>query len=92
MGLRLNEQLQLEQVRSPLLDIEVRVKVNDLETALGPEEIATLADLGPRFDVRDVGSIPVIRAENVNLNYLQLTLRQPVTPEADRRSPVADDR
>ncbi len=34
IGLRLNEKLQLERTRSPLLDVEVKVDVNDLEYPL----------------------------------------------------------
>ncbi len=77
MGLRLNEQLQIEPVRSPLLDVEIRVDVNDLEVSPDTQQIQTLADLGPRFAVDDVGTIPVIRAEVINQNYLQLVLRLP---------------
>lgn len=79
IGLRLNEQLQIEPVRSPLLDIEVRVDINDLEYP--PEmdvlNLKTLADLGPRFKTEDIGSIPVKRAELVGQRYVQLLLRLP---------------
>ncbi|WP_420629633.1 C2 family cysteine protease [Candidatus Leptofilum sp.] len=77
MGLRLNEKLQIEPVRSPLLDVEVKVDVSDLEVTLDTEQIHKLADLGPRFAVEDVGTIPVVRAEVANLNYLHLVLRLP---------------
>jgi hypothetical protein len=77
MGLRLNDRLQLEQVRSPLLDVEIRLDINDLEASLDTLQIRKLADLGPRFAVDDVGSIPVTRAEIGSLNYLHLTLRLP---------------
>jgi hypothetical protein len=77
IGLRLNEKLQIEPVRSPLLDVEVRVDVNDLEVPIDGLDIRFLADLGPRFDTRDVGTIEVRHAEIVNQRFLQLTLRLP---------------
>ncbi len=77
MGLRLNEKLQIEPVRSPLLDVEIKVDVSDLEVSVDTQQIQKLADLGPRFAVDDVGTIPVVRAEIANLNYLHLVLRLP---------------
>lgn len=75
-GLRLNEKLKLEQIRSPLLDIEVKVDVNDLEYPLEDyQSIKRLSDLGSRFNTKDVGNIEVYRAEVINQRYLQLTLR-----------------
>ncbi|MCL4799048.1 MAG: hypothetical protein KJ025_05630 [Burkholderiales bacterium] len=76
-GLKLNEKLQLERVRSPLLDIEPTADVNDLESpdAL-PAEIRKLADLRERYQTSDVGSIAVHRAEIAG-QQLFLTLRLP---------------
>jgi len=77
-GLRLNDKLELEQVRSPLLDVEVRVEVNDLETKeLDVANLRTLADLRPYFRAMDVGAIEIRRAEVTSLRYLQLSLRLP---------------
>jgi hypothetical protein len=89
-GLRLTDQMILEQVRSPLLDVEMRVSVNDLEDplAIGVEEIRTLADLGPRFEARDVGAIPVVRAENDGPQHLRLTLRMPERERLQRLARV----
>lgn len=76
-GLRLNERLELEPVRSPLLDVELKVEVSDLEFPLTLENIARLADLGPRFNTDDIGGIAVKHAEVVGQRYLQLTVRLP---------------
>ncbi|MCL4879221.1 MAG: hypothetical protein KJ064_21370 [Anaerolineae bacterium] len=76
-GLRLNERLELVPVRSPLLDVELKVDVSDLEFPLTLENIARLADLGPRFNTDDVGGIEVKHAEVVGQRYLQLTVRLP---------------
>lgn len=77
IGLRLNEKLQLEQVRSPLLDVEVRVDVNDLEMPIEALDIQFLRDLGPRFNTDDVGGIAVQSAEMEGGRYLRLRLRLP---------------
>lgn len=76
-GLKLNNKLELVLERSPLLDVEINLDINDLDNPLTSLEINKLADLGPRFDVKDVGSIEVTRAELVRQQYLQLTLRLP---------------
>ncbi len=75
-GLKLNN-LELVLERSPLLDVEINLDINDLDNPLTSLEIKKLADLGPRFDVKDVGSIEVTHAELVRQQYLQLTLRLP---------------
>src|SRR5207249_2735541 len=54
MGLRLNENLDIVPERSPLLDIEVAVGTNDLDSTVGMETIRTLGDLGSRFHTSDV--------------------------------------
>lgn len=79
IGLRLNEQLQIEPVRSPLLDIEVRVDINDLEYPPDMDvlNLKTLTDLGPRFNTEDIGGIPVMRAEIAGQRYMKLWLRLP---------------
>ena len=85
-GFRLNENMQLEPARSPLLDIEVKVDVNDLEVPIDSvSNIERLADLGPRYNAAHVGTIPVHRAELVG-NQLVLTLR---LPERDRLQKLA---
>ncbi|MDZ7268877.1 MAG: C2 family cysteine protease [candidate division KSB1 bacterium] len=78
-GLRLDANLQLQPVRSPLLDIEVRVDLNDLEHPLEPDlsAIKTLADLGPHFDTNEIGRIAVQRAELVGQHQIMLRLRLP---------------
>jgi hypothetical protein len=76
-GLRLDEKMNLVQERSPLLDIEVAVDVNDLDLPfeLDNLDIKRLGDLAGRFDVKDVGTIEVQRAQIVGRNNLQLTVR-----------------
>ncbi len=87
MGLRLNSKLQLEPVRSPVLDVELRLDVNDLEHPLELEflSVRKLADLGPPFNVDDIGGIEVRRAELVGQRYLELTLQLPANPRIGPR-------
>jgi len=86
-GLRLNKNFQLEQVRSPLLDVELKVDINDLEGGLDMEgAIEKLADLGPRFQTDDVGGIVVKRAEVVGQRYLTLVVE---LPDRDRLQRLA---
>lgn len=80
-GLQLNRNMQLEPVRSPLLDIEVRLDINDFEQPIDALDIRTLADLGPRFNTEDIGKIEVQHAEMEGSRYLRLMLR---LPERDR--------
>jgi len=76
-GFRLNEQMALEPIRVPLLDVEVTVDANDLEVPLDTVDgIEHLADLGPRYKVEEVGSIPVQRAEVIG-SQLHLALQLP---------------
>lgn len=83
-GLRLTEDLKVVPQRSPLLDVTLSVDVSDIDQA--PDaEIWRLADLGPRFRVHDVGSIPVASVRRVP-GRLELTLRE---PEADRLQRLA---
>ncbi|MBI1282109.1 MAG: hypothetical protein GC179_28540 [Anaerolineaceae bacterium] len=76
-GLKLNSKLELVPERSPLLDVEINLDINDLENPLTSLDIKKLADLGPRFNVKDVGTIEVTSAELVRQQYLQLTVRLP---------------
>jgi hypothetical protein len=76
-GLKLNSKLELVPERSPLLDVELNLDLNDLENPLTNLEIKKLADLGPRFNTKDIGSIEVTSAELVHQQYLQLMLRLP---------------
>jgi hypothetical protein len=90
VGLQLNEKLQLEPVRSPLLDLELQLDTNDLEDALSldPSQIAKLGDLGPRLQVEDVGTIEVKRAEMVGDYFMKLTIRKPESDRLQRLSRV----
>ena len=90
LGLRLNDKLELEPVRSPLLDVELTVDANDLEDSLMLDtgHIKTLSDLGPWFQVEDVGNIEVRRAELTDHHYLQLTVRLPEKERLQRLARV----
>jgi Calpain family cysteine protease len=77
MGLRVSKNNKLERVRSPLLDVNVRVDVNDLESSIDAFDIKFLRDLSPRFNVKDVGDIPVHSVEMEGQRYLRLKLRVP---------------
>lgn len=76
-GFRINNELQLEPARTSLLDIKINTDANDLDVPLNTvAAIERLADLGPRYRVNEVASIPVQRAEVVG-NQLRLVLRLP---------------
>jgi hypothetical protein len=77
MGLKLTKNHRLERVRSPLLDVEVRLGVNDLDTPLDTLGIKYLRDLGSRYDTKNIGSIPVFSANLEGQRYLRLRLRLP---------------
>ncbi|WP_322748972.1 MULTISPECIES: C2 family cysteine protease [unclassified Frankia] len=81
-GLQLDSNLRLQQVRSPLLDSETVVHVNDLELSVDlTQGLEVLGDLGAKFGTDDISGIPVLRAESGPGNRLLLTLR---VPEKDR--------
>lgn len=75
-GLELNEKLELQPKRSPLLDLQLDLDANDLEdpTPIEFEKISKLADLAPKLKVEDIGQLKVKRAASVNKRNLQLTL------------------
>ena len=76
-GFKLDDELRLVPTRCPLLDVEIAVPANDLETPLDSiDMIRKLANLGPRYRVDNVGPIPVVHAEVVG-NQIRLTVRLP---------------
>jgi hypothetical protein len=79
LGMRLDAQGRIEQVRSPLLDVEFKDDITDLEDPEynAPLEIRTLADLGPRYQVADIGTIPVLHFEEAGRHHLRLVIRTP---------------
>jgi Calpain family cysteine protease len=86
LGFRLNEKLQVVPERSPLLDVEVKLDLSDLEVPFDAiSKIERLSDLGPRYHAPHVGTIPVERAEIVR-NHIILTLR---LPDRDRLQTLA---
>lgn len=85
-GFRLDERRQLVPERSPLLDVELKLDLSDLEVPFDAiSRIERLSDLGPRYNVAHVGTIPVEHAEIVR-NTIVLTLR---LPERDRLQRLA---
>jgi len=88
IGLRLTKDFKLERVRSPLLDVEIRLDLNDLETPLESPDIKYLRDLGPRFNAKDIGGIPVLSAQTEGQRYLVLKLRLPEPERWERLAQV----
>lgn len=77
-GLRLNERLEMERERSPLLDVEVVVRISDLEhQPVDPSAIRVLGDLGRQFQVDDIAGPVVRHAEFAGHRNLALTIRLP---------------
>ncbi|HSV38859.1 MAG TPA: C2 family cysteine protease [Nocardioidaceae bacterium] len=84
-GLKLDKDLNLKQVRSPLLDVVVELDRNDLDLPFnGDGDVRMLRDLGPRFDVKDVGDIAVARTETSPGGNLIVTLRLPDKTRLER--------
>ena len=77
-GLRLNARMELERERSPLLDVDVVVRTSDLEYQPADlSSIRVLGDLGKQFQVADIGSLVVRKAEFAGYRNLALTVRLP---------------
>lgn len=88
-GLRLNKQMQLEQIRSPLLDVEIDRDISDIDIQVdGSSKVAVLADLGPRFDVDDVGTIAVAGITTAANGRLCVTLELPERERLERLAHV----
>lgn len=86
LGFRLDEKGQLVPERSPLLDVELKLDISDLEVPFeAVSRIERLADLGPRYNVANVGTIPVERADIAGTR-LVLLLR---LPDRDRLQTLA---
>ena len=87
-GLALNSKGTLERVRSPLLDVEVELGVNDLEMPVENllTEVKFLSDLGPRYNVENVGSLAVHSIDLCDPYRIALTIR---IPEKDRLQALA---
>ena len=90
LGLRLNDNLEIEPASSTLLNVKLKVDINDLEDPLmiDTEDIKKLADLGPRFKTDDVGGIEVTRADVISHHYVQLTVRLPEKERLQRLTRV----
>lgn len=88
MGLKLNKKGTLEQIHSPLLDVELKVGVNDLEMPIEnlTTQVKVLGDLGARFKIDNVAKLPVHRIELCNPHQIIVTIR---LPEKDRLQTLA---
>lgn len=90
LGFRLNEKLELEQVRPPLLDVEPDEHANDLDRfpELELTRIKRLGDLGPIYRTDDISAIAVDRAELVDADRLRLELSRPGQTKLERLARV----
>ncbi len=90
LGLKLNDRLELERERSPLLDVELTVDISDLQMPLmtDAEQIQVLGDLGQMFKIEDVAGIEVRQSKVVANDYLQLLVRVPETQRLQRLARV----
>lgn len=76
-GFKIDAKGNVVPARSPLLDVKLKIDGNDLTAPLPSLlNIEKLGDLGPRYQVNNVGGIPVQHAEIVG-TQLHLTLRLP---------------
>lgn len=92
IGLKLNKKGTLERFRSPLLDVEVKIDRNDLETPIEAlmENVTELGDLGARFNVKDIAKIKIHRIELCNPFQIALQLRLPDTERLQTLARVFD--
>ena len=88
MGLGLNEKNELVRMRPAVLDIDLVQFASDYEQLpdFDTDNVRTLGDLGPVFQVRNVAGIAVQRAEVVREGVLRLTVN---LPGEDRLSRLA---
>jgi hypothetical protein len=78
-GARLNRDLQMERVQSPLLSGEEPIQhgKNDLETPFTQLDIRQLADLKKQFNEEDTSAFVVTDADFGRQGYVNLTVRLP---------------
>ncbi len=88
MGLKLNKKGTLERIHSPLLSVEVKLGVNDLEMPIEKlmSQVHVLGDLGTRFKVDNIAKLQVSRIDLCNPHQISLTIRM---PEKDRLQTLA---
>ncbi len=88
LGLKLNKAKTLERFHSPLLDIQVRTDINDLEVPIEHlmTQVSRLGDLGKRYQVDDIAKLEVSRIELCNPFQIALTIR---LPQKDRLQQLA---
>ncbi len=75
-GLALKDN-KLERVRSPLLDIELRIDKSDLESNHNFEDVKYLKDLGQRFNVQSVADLAVYCINLYDRRYVTVKLALP---------------
>lgn len=87
-GLKLNSRGTLERFRSPLLDVELRIGINDLDMPIENllSDVKVLGDLGQRYKVEDVADLAVHRIDLCTPYQIAVTIR---LPEKDRLQTLA---
>ena len=92
LGLRLNDRLELEPARTPLLDVDPSETggLNDFERLpnVDPGDLRRLGDLAELFEVGEVADIPITRAESIGFDTLRLDLTRPGTAKPHRLARV----
>lgn len=88
LGLKLNQKGTLERMRSPLLDVEIKLGENDLEMPIEnlTKEVKVLGDLGEHYRVENIANLAVHRIDLCNPYQISLTIR---LPEKDRLQTLA---
>ncbi len=88
MGLKLNKKGVLERMRSPLLDVELKLDLNDLDMPIEnlDRDIKVLGDLGERYRVEDIAQLKIHRLELCNPYQIALTIK---LPEMERLQTLA---
>jgi len=87
MGLKLNKKGTLDRYHTPLFSVEVKMDINDLEMPLEQlSDVKVLGDLGARFKVDNIATLPVHQIDLCNPYLLTLNIR---IPEKDRIQALA---
>ena len=88
MGLKLNKKGTLERIRSPLLDVELKIGQSDLDMPLEnlDSNIKVLGDLGERYKVDNIADLEIHRLELCNPYQIALSIK---LPERERLQTLA---
>ena len=88
MGLKLNKKGTLERIRSPLLDVELKIGQSDLDMPIEnlDSNIKVLGDLGERYKVDNIADLEIHRLELCNPYQIALSIK---LPERERLQTLA---